>query len=124
MEALRLTRKDDHVLVEVHVVPRASKSAVQGVHDGRLKVSLDAPPVDGAANAAHVDPIADDGSDSIAAHLAGRISNDPDVVIEHDSEPAVRHDLVDDTFDGEKFFLGHGYPIPIRRHALDRALRG
>jgi uncharacterized protein len=54
MVALKLTVKDDHVLVEVHVVPRASKSAVQGVHDGKLKVSLDAPPVDGAANEALV----------------------------------------------------------------------
>src|SRR4051794_32020713 len=54
----------------------------------------------------NVDSIADDRPDSIAAHLAGRISNDPDVVIEHDSESAVRHDLVDDTFDGEEVFLG------------------
>lgn len=32
------------------VVPRASKCAIAGVHDGRLKVMLDAPPVDGKAN--------------------------------------------------------------------------
>ena len=38
--------------VDVHVVPRASRSAILGVHDGRIKVSLDAPPVDGEANAA------------------------------------------------------------------------
>lgn len=55
----------------------------------------------------NMDPIANDGPDSIAAHLAGCISNDPDVIIEHDPKPSVRHDLVDDTFDGEKFFLGH-----------------
>lgn len=34
------------------VVPRASKCAFAGVHDGRIKVMLDAPPVDGKANAA------------------------------------------------------------------------
>ena len=49
---LKITDRVSHVLVEVHVVPRASKSAICGVHDGRIKVSLDAPPVDGAANAA------------------------------------------------------------------------
>jgi uncharacterized protein (TIGR00251 family) len=42
----------DQLLLEVHVVPRAKRSALLGVHGGRLKVSLDAPPVDGAANAA------------------------------------------------------------------------
>lgn len=54
MEELKLTVQGDRVTLEVHVVPRASKSAIVGVHDGRLKVSLDAPPVDGAANAALV----------------------------------------------------------------------
>ncbi|MFN7132284.1 MAG: DUF167 domain-containing protein [Myxococcales bacterium] len=32
--------------------PRASRSRVLGEHDGRLKVQLAAPPVDGEANAA------------------------------------------------------------------------
>jgi uncharacterized protein (TIGR00251 family) len=36
----------------VRVAPRASRTAVLGVHAGALKVSLTAPPVDGAANAA------------------------------------------------------------------------
>ena len=40
----------ERVLVEVHVVPRASKTAIAGLHGGRIKVSLAAPPVDGAAN--------------------------------------------------------------------------
>jgi uncharacterized protein (TIGR00251 family) len=52
VQELKITERDGHVLVEVHVVPRASRSAISGVHDGRIKVSLDAPPVDGAANAA------------------------------------------------------------------------
>lgn len=47
---LRVTQHDEYVLLEVHVVPRASRSKVLGVHDGRLKISLAAPPVDGAAN--------------------------------------------------------------------------
>jgi uncharacterized protein (TIGR00251 family) len=52
MDTLKLRHAADQLIVEVHVVPRASRSAVVGVHDGRLKVSLDAPPVDGEANAA------------------------------------------------------------------------
>ena len=40
------------VIVEVHVVPRAAKTAIAGLHDGRIKVALCAPPVDGAANQA------------------------------------------------------------------------
>lgn len=43
------------MLVDVHVVPRAKKSAILGVHDGRLKVALLAPPVDGAANQALIE---------------------------------------------------------------------
>ena len=35
----------------VRVVPRASKTAVVGEHDGALKVRVAAPPVEGAANA-------------------------------------------------------------------------
>ena len=37
--------------VRVHVVPRAKRTAVVGVHGNRLKLALAAPPVDGAANA-------------------------------------------------------------------------
>mgnify|MGYP000095956422 CR=1 FL=1 len=45
--------------LDVQVVPRASQSRVVGPHDGRLKVQLAAPPVDGAANAALIDLLAD-----------------------------------------------------------------
>ena len=37
---------------EVRVAPRASRNAIAGVHEGALKVSLTAPPVEGAANEA------------------------------------------------------------------------
>lgn len=40
------------VEVDVLVQPRASRSRFVGEHDGRLKVQLAAPPVDGAANEA------------------------------------------------------------------------
>lgn len=37
------------------VQPRASRTKVIGEHDGRLKIALAAPPVDGEANAALVE---------------------------------------------------------------------
>jgi len=52
MDDLKLSTRGDALLLDVHVVPRASKTAIVGLHDGRVKVALDAPPVDGAANAA------------------------------------------------------------------------
>ena len=41
----------DAVIIDVRVIPRASRSEVVGMHAGALKVRLTAPPVDGAANA-------------------------------------------------------------------------
>lgn len=38
------------VRVSVRVQPRASRSAVQGIHGGAWRVRVQAPPVDGAAN--------------------------------------------------------------------------
>ncbi|MFL5271918.1 MAG: DUF167 domain-containing protein [Anaeromyxobacteraceae bacterium] len=40
--------------LEILVQPRASRTRVVGEHDGRLKIQLAAPPVDGEANAALV----------------------------------------------------------------------
>lgn len=47
------------VILEILVQPRASRTRVVGEHDGRLKVQLAAPPVDGEANAALVEFLAD-----------------------------------------------------------------
>lgn len=38
------------VRILLFVVPRASKTSVEGVHDDRLRVRVAAPPVDGEAN--------------------------------------------------------------------------
>ena len=49
----------DGVVLNIRVVPRASKTAVQGVLGDALKIRLQAPPVDGKANAALVKFLAD-----------------------------------------------------------------
>jgi len=46
------------VRITVRVTPRASKSMIEGVKDGALRVRLAAPPVDGAANEALIRIIA------------------------------------------------------------------
>jgi uncharacterized protein (TIGR00251 family) len=45
-------------VLNVRVVPRSSKSLIDGVADGSLRVRLAAPPVDGAANAALIELLA------------------------------------------------------------------
>jgi uncharacterized protein (TIGR00251 family) len=41
---------EDGTAVEIFVQPRAGKNEFAGIHDGRLKVRLTAPPVEGEAN--------------------------------------------------------------------------
>ncbi len=42
-------------LIACHVQPGASRSAVIGDYDGRVKIAIQSPPVDGRANAALLD---------------------------------------------------------------------
>jgi uncharacterized protein (TIGR00251 family) len=49
----------DSARINIYVQPRASKTAVAGMHDGCVKIRLAAPPVDGAANAALVEFVAE-----------------------------------------------------------------
>jgi uncharacterized protein (TIGR00251 family) len=61
MSALALTRRERGVRFSVHVQPRASRTEFRGVNNGALRVRLQAPPVDGAAN------------DQLVALLAGSL---------------------------------------------------
>lgn len=59
LEALVLREQAGGVSFEVRVAPRAAKQGLLGVHDGALKLSLTAPAVEGAANAALIEFLAD-----------------------------------------------------------------
>jgi hypothetical protein len=54
-----LRQVPDGVEIEVAVQPRASRTRILGEHGGRLKVALAAAPVDGEANLALVELLAD-----------------------------------------------------------------
>ena len=54
-----LATADDGVRLRVRVQPRASRSEIAGVHGDELRIRLQAPPVDGAANEALVRFLAD-----------------------------------------------------------------
>jgi len=42
--------KETSVEIQVHIQPRSSRDEIAGLHDGRLKIKISAPPVDGKAN--------------------------------------------------------------------------
>jgi len=56
--SLKITERDGAVTFDVLVQPRASRAKVGPEHDGRLKVAVTAPPVDGEANAAVIETLA------------------------------------------------------------------
>jgi len=47
------------VLLHLHVRPGAKRSTLAGIHGARLKIAVHAPPVDGKANAALVEFLAE-----------------------------------------------------------------
>ena len=59
MTTLTVSGTAEGVRFEARVTPRASRSAVEGVRDGRLVVRVTAPPVDAAANTAVIALLAD-----------------------------------------------------------------
>ena len=52
-------QRPEGLLVDVQVVPRASRTAVGPAVGDRLRVAVTSPPVDGAANDAVIDALAD-----------------------------------------------------------------
>ena len=98
MTAVRVTEANGRVRFSVRVQPRASRSEVVGVYGDALKIRLSAPPVDGAANAALVEFLADVFAEGHrdGRILAGETSRSKIVEIEGITERAV-HDVAERT---------------------------
>jgi len=47
---INIKKNADGIILPVKVVPRASKTMIDGIHHGALKIRLTSPPVDNAAN--------------------------------------------------------------------------
>ena len=92
MDALRVDVRGTVVRVAVHVQPRASRSEIIGQHGAALKVRLQAPPVDGAANEALVQLLADSLGVSYRSVrvVAGATSRAKTVEVDGTTEDAVR----------------------------------
>ena len=58
-EVVKAEERDGALVVDIQVVPRASRAAVGPAVGDRLRVAVTAPPVDGAANAAVIDALAE-----------------------------------------------------------------
>ena len=56
---MKADERDGALVVDIQVVPRASRAAVGPAVGDRLRVAVTAPPVDGAANAAVIDALAE-----------------------------------------------------------------
>jgi len=54
-----ITEADGGVTFAVRVAPRSSRNQIVGVEGGALKIKLTAPPVEGAANAALIEFVAE-----------------------------------------------------------------
>lgn len=52
-------RDGGDLVLDVRVQPRAARSEIAGLHGGRLRIRLRAPPVDGRANAELVEFVAE-----------------------------------------------------------------
>ena len=92
MEPLRVDVRGTVVRVSVHVQPRASRSEIIGQHGTALKVRLQAPPVDGAANEALVQLLAESlgVSRRSVRVVTGATSRAKTVEVDGTTEAAVR----------------------------------
>lgn len=63
-----LSAHPDGVLIRVWAVPRSSRSEIRGLHDGRIRIRVAAPPAGGEANRA------------IAGILSRRLGTEVDLV--------------------------------------------
>ena len=90
-----LQRIEGGLLVRLHVQPGASKSGFAGLHGGRIKVRVQARPVEGAANEALVKFVAMTCgvSKSAVALVRGATSREKDVAVRSADPEAVAQAL-------------------------------
>jgi len=71
------------LLLQLHIQPGAKQNSIAGLHGGRLKVKIHAPPVDGKANAELIDFMADcfETSKSSISVLQGALGRDKTLCI-------------------------------------------
>ena len=87
-----LTDTPAGAVLNLRIIPRAHKNAIQGEHGDALKIRLCAPPVDGAANAALIEFLADTFSLPRARVqlLSGQTSRNKRVLLSGCSSSSVR----------------------------------
>ena len=87
-----LTDTPAGAVLSLRIVPRASKNAIQGEHGDALKIRLCAPPVDGAANAALIEFLAEacELPRARVQLLSGQTSRNKRVLLSGCSSSAVR----------------------------------
>jgi uncharacterized protein (TIGR00251 family) len=85
-------KTSDGVVLNIRVVPRASRNEVQGVLGDALKIRLQAPPVDGKANTALTEFLADTlgVSKSSVVLLSGETGRTKRILIRGLDEGAIR----------------------------------
>jgi uncharacterized protein (TIGR00251 family) len=54
-KSLRIRETSAGLEIHLHVLPRAKRCEISGIHNGALKVKVTAPPVDDAANRAIIE---------------------------------------------------------------------
>ena len=85
-------RDGGDLLIDVRVQPRASRTEFAGVIGDRLRIRLQAPPVDGRANAALVEFLAEAfGAPRAAIRIERGLSGRDKLVRIRDAGPAAPH---------------------------------
>lgn len=84
--------RPDGIQLDLRVTPRASRTAVGGLHGERLIVRVSAPPVDGAANEAVREAVAEAlaVARSAVQLVRGETGRDKTVAVAGDAEALVR----------------------------------
>ncbi|HAL91406.1 MAG TPA: hypothetical protein DCM68_00035 [Verrucomicrobia bacterium] len=100
----RLTDTPAGAVLNLRIVPRASKNAIQGEHGDALKIRLCAPPVEGAANTALIEFLSDFFSLPRARIqlLSGQTSRNKRVLLSGVSALAIQSKIQAGTHEGKR----------------------